>query len=50
MDLADNDSKYVYRITIRILGLDIMIPLFTLFRCFGLITDKEIINMIIYRK
>ena len=48
MDLAENDSKYVYRITIRVLGLDIMIPLFTLFRCFGLITDEEIIEMIVY--
>jgi len=36
------------RFLVRILGLDIKIPLFIIFRALGVETDKDILNMIIY--
>jgi len=47
-DIAEISKKYVYRITVRILGIDNMIPLFVLFRALGVQSDKDILSLIIY--
>ena len=41
-------SQYRNVFTVRILGLDVKIPLFILFRALGVETDKQILDMIIY--
>ena len=34
--------------TVRVLGFDINVPLFVMFRALGIITDKEILSYIVY--
>ena len=41
-------KKDVYKISVRILGIEIHVPLFVLFRALGLETDKDILPLIIY--
>ena len=47
-ELAMKEKKHIYRITVRILGIEIIVPLFVLFRALGLETDKDILSTIIY--
>ena len=41
-------GKNLKHFLVRILGIDIKLPLFILFRALGVETDREILNMIIY--
>ena len=47
-DIAEVSKRHVHRITVRVLGIDILIPLFVLFRSLGYVTDKQILSQIIY--
>lgn len=47
-NVAEVDKTYCHRVTVRILGINLTIPLFVLFRALGKTTDKEIISYIIY--
>ena len=47
-EMAQTTKKHVHRITVRILGIEIIVPLFVLFRALGLETDKDILSTIIY--
>jgi len=47
-DLAEVSKYHVYRITVRILGFDIVVPLFILFRALGIENDRDILSTIIY--
>ena len=47
-DLAEVSKYHVYRITVRILGFDIIVPLFILFRALGIENDRDILSTIIY--
>ena len=49
--LRDKDKNIVIKentFVVRVLGFDINIPLFVMFRALGIITDKEILSYIIY--
>tara|TARA_B100000900_G_scaffold416092_1_gene449021 strand:- start:413 stop:4141 length:3729 start_codon:yes stop_codon:yes gene_type:complete len=47
-ELAESGSRHVHRLTVRILGIEMKIPLFVLFRCLGYESDKKILSTIIY--
>ena len=47
-ELSIESKKHVYRITVRILGIETVVPLFVLFRALGYETDKDILSLIIY--
>jgi len=46
--LAEVNTSYCHRVTVRILGIDMNVPLFILFRALGKTTDKEILSYIVY--
>ena len=45
---GDHNTRYEYRITVRILGIDMKIPLFVLFRLLGVESDKDIVSLIVH--
>ena len=47
-EMAIANRKHVFRLTVRILGIEMKIPLFVLFRCLGFENDKKILSTIIY--
>ena len=47
-ETALTNRKHVFRLTVRILGIEMKIPLFVLFRCLGFENDKKILSTIIY--
>ena len=46
--LSKTDKRIIYRLTCRIKHIETSIPIFILFRALGVVTDKDIIDMIIY--
>ena len=40
----------MHRLVVRALGFDIQVPLFVMFRALGVVTDKEILSMIVYSR
>ena len=47
-EISIKSKKHIYHITVRILGIETIIPLFILFRALGYETDREILSLIIY--
>tara|TARA_B100000900_G_C20599006_1_gene724707 strand:- start:1150 stop:4722 length:3573 start_codon:yes stop_codon:yes gene_type:complete len=44
----DKSNYTTHRFTVRVLGFDIQVPLFVMFRALGITTDKDILSMIIH--
>ena len=49
-ELSLTNKHTLYRMTVRILGIELKIPLFVLFRALGIETDKDILSLIVYSK
>ena len=46
--VAQTTKKQVYRITVRILGIEVRVPLFLMFRALGYLSDRDILAQMIY--